>query len=191
MERLPESTLTTIKVADTPYPRQLRDRLEELAPAQVAAIGDLTLLSLRKTALFCSTHCPGDPILAACDHAARWRDEGRCVISGFHSPVEKECLRILLGGKQPIIICPARSLEGMRIRALWRDGIAQGRLLLLSPFQPVARRQSAALARQRNDFVAALADEVYIPYASPNGEIERIARLVTTWGVPLIGCAPS
>jgi len=33
------------------------------------------------------------------------------VISGFHTPAEKECLRILLRGAQPIIICPARSIE--------------------------------------------------------------------------------
>jgi len=33
-------------------------------------------------------------------HAARrMRDEGVTVISGFHSPIEKECLRILLRGK--------------------------------------------------------------------------------------------
>ena len=31
-----------------------------------------------------------------------WRDEGRCIISGFHSPIEKECLLILLRGNQPV-----------------------------------------------------------------------------------------
>lgn len=186
-----QAACATINRFAPDYPRSLFGRLGEDAPDHLVALGNTSLIGLPKTALFCSTRCPGDPILAACDRAARWREEGRCVISGFHSPVEKECLRILLGGTQPIIICPARSLEGMRIPTAWRDGIAQGRILLLSPFPPTARRQSAALARQRNDFVAALADEVYVPYASPNGEIERIARLVTTWGVPLIGGVPS
>jgi hypothetical protein len=59
-------------------------------------------------ALFCSARCPGRAILAAHDQAALWRDEGRCVVGGFHSPVEEECLRILLRGRQPVIVCPAR-----------------------------------------------------------------------------------
>jgi len=49
------------------------------------------------------------------------RDDGVTVISGFHTPVEKECLRILLRGSQPVIICPARSIEGMRIPPTWKQ----------------------------------------------------------------------
>lgn len=44
------------------------------------------------------------------------RDAGVTVIGEFHSPMEKECLNILLRGSQPIIVCPARSLENMRIK---------------------------------------------------------------------------
>lgn len=162
---------------------RLVERLSGNAPRSLTAAGSTNLLSLPKTALFCSTRCPGDPILAACDQAARWREEGRCVISGFHSPVEQECLRILLAGTQPIIICPARSLEGMRIPAPWRDGIAQGRILLLSPFPATARRQTAALCRLRNELAAALADDLYIPYATPGGSLEQLLTTARQWGL--------
>ncbi|HSV74150.1 MAG TPA: hypothetical protein VLH79_10360, partial [Chthonomonadales bacterium] len=66
--------------------------------------------------------------------AARLRDEGATVISGFHFPLERECLRVLLRGRQPIVICPARALEGMRIPAECRPAFHEERILYLSPF---------------------------------------------------------
>jgi predicted Rossmann fold nucleotide-binding protein DprA/Smf involved in DNA uptake len=108
-------TLVSIGIKEARYPAQLRERFPRIAPTHLTALGNLDLLNLPKTALFCSVRCPGSAILAAYDKAAFWRDAGCCVISGFHSPIEKECLRILLRGVQPIIICPARSLENMRV----------------------------------------------------------------------------
>ena len=99
-----------VKAADARYPARLRERLGDATPAQLTTLGNLDLLTLPKTGLFCSARCPGHVILPAYDQAARWRDAGRCIISGFHSPVEQECLRILLRGAPPIILCPARAL---------------------------------------------------------------------------------
>jgi predicted Rossmann fold nucleotide-binding protein DprA/Smf involved in DNA uptake len=78
------------------------------------------VLKGEKVALFCSARCPGDLILKAYDLAKKLRDDGVTVISGFHSPIEKECLRILLRGKQPLIICPARSLANLRVPTEWK-----------------------------------------------------------------------
>ena len=100
----------TIPRDDPRYPARLRERLGANAPGHLSALGNLDFLAHPKTALLGSARCPGDAILRAYDQAAKWRDGGRCIISGFHSPVEKECLRILLRGSQPIIICPTRSL---------------------------------------------------------------------------------
>ena len=86
-------TPLVLNVADTRYPACLRERLGTDIPPQLNAIGNLDLIALPKTALFCSPRCPGGAILRTYDQAAKWRDEGHCVISGFHSLVEKECLR--------------------------------------------------------------------------------------------------
>ena len=166
---------------DTRYPARLRERLGGDAPDQVTAVGNLDLLALPKTALFCSARCPGDAILRAYDQAAKWRDEGRCVISGFHSPVEKECLRILLRGEQPIIICPARSLENMRLPSTWKQALAIGRLLILSRFTVTHCRATADLAVRRNELVAALADEVWFAHITPGGQMQRLANTVAAW----------
>jgi hypothetical protein len=51
------------------------------------------MLAERKTALFCS-HSRAT-ILRVHDAARRMRDEGTTLISGFHSPIEQESLKIL------------------------------------------------------------------------------------------------
>src|SRR5947208_16948455 len=68
----------------------------------VSAIDSRGILSKPMLAFFCSERCPGDLIVTACDLATKLRDAAVPVISGFHSPVEKECLRILLRGMQPV-----------------------------------------------------------------------------------------
>lgn len=167
-------TPVALNATDAGYPARLRDCLASDAPAQVFALGNLSLLALPKTALFCSARCPGDSILRAYDQAAKWRDAGRCIISGFHSPVEKECLRILLRGLQPIITCPARSLP-KRVPPDWWKPLADGRLLLLSCFNKDERRITAELAARRNEFVTALADEVWFAHITPGGQMEQLA----------------
>src|SRR3990172_573600 len=130
----------TLSLDDARYPPNLRERMGDDAPAQLAALGNLDLLALPKIGLFCSVRCPGHAILTTYDQAAKWRDAGRCVISGFHSPVEKECLRILLRGRQPVIVCLARGLDGMRLPADWKKPLADNRLLILSRFPACERR---------------------------------------------------
>ncbi len=169
--------------ADGCYPAQLRERLKDDAPAELTALGNLDLLSLPKTGLFCSARCPGYVILPAYDQASRWRDAGRCIISGFHSPVERECLGILLRGSQPIILCPARSLP-QRVLAEWRQPLANGRLLILSCFTDTATRATAELATRRNEIVAALADEVWFAHITPGGQSERLTHRLTEWRIP-------
>ena len=79
-------------------------------PGVLATLGNLDILKTPSIALFCSTKCPGDLILKTYDLACAWRAARQTVIGGFHSPMEKECLRLLLRGTQPVIVCPARTL---------------------------------------------------------------------------------
>jgi predicted Rossmann fold nucleotide-binding protein DprA/Smf involved in DNA uptake len=174
-----------LSITDMRYPARLRERLGMHAPPHLTGLGSLELLALPKTALFCSNRCPGSAILSAYDQAQRWRDEGRCVIGGFHSPIEKECLKILLRGRQPIIICPARGIENMRLPKDWRDGIDNGRLLLLSAFPKNVRRPTAVFADRRNQLVAALADETAFFHITPGGKTDKLRMQVEAWGLPM------
>ncbi len=167
------------------YPNLLLARLCENAPDTLHAIGPVALLAATRTALFCSARTPGDAILRAHDAARRMRDEGLTVISGFHSPIERECLRILLRGKQPIIVCPARAMETLRIPTECRAAFDAGRVLFLSPFTKQPKRVTKDSALRRNEVVAALADEAYVAHVTAGGQAERIREMLARWGVPL------
>jgi len=174
---------STVTLTDARYPARLRERLSTEALPRLTLLGNPDILAMPKTALFCSARCPGSAILRAYDQAAHWRDAGRCIISGFHSPVEKECLRVLLRGTQPIILCPARALP-KRIPPEWQTALDAGRLLLLSAFPETETRITADLARRRNALVAALADEVCFAHITPGGQSERLTHHLTDWRVP-------
>ncbi|MBI4332710.1 MAG: hypothetical protein HY673_15680 [Chloroflexi bacterium] len=152
----------------------------------VFALGDPGILQGKKLAFFCSVKCPGEPIVRAYDFARAMRDAGIVVISGFQSPIEKDCLDLLLRGSQPVIICPARSLHGMRLTAAWKTAVEQGRLLLLSPFAEGIRRPTIELSEKRNEFVANLADQVLFAHANPGGKTEALAMKLINSGKPVL-----
>ena len=113
------------------------------------------------------------------------RDEDVTVISGFHSPIEMECLHILLRGKQPIIICPARAIEALRIPADCRSAFNAGRILFVSPFTMAPKRVTKDSALRRNELVAALADEACIPYSASGGQTAQIVEMLMAWKIPI------
>ena len=154
--------------------------------SEMAHRGNLRLLDEPLTALFCSNRCPGDLILKTYDLARALRDSGVPVIGGFQTPMERECLRLLLRGSQPVVVCPARGIDTMRIPRDWRPALDVGRLLVISPFPATHRRPTVALAAQRNDLVAALASQVFVTHAAHGGNTEAFARRLAESGKPLL-----
>lgn len=155
-------------------------------PPGTAHLGNLRLLDEPLTALFCSNRCPGDLILKTYDLARAMRESGVPVIGGFQTPMEKECLRLLLRGNQPVVVCPARGIGNMRIPRDWRPALDDGRLLVLSPFPATACRPTAQLAAQRNDLVASLASRIFIAHAAPGSKTEAFAHRLAEAGKPLL-----
>jgi predicted Rossmann fold nucleotide-binding protein DprA/Smf involved in DNA uptake len=152
----------------------------------IRAIGNLAILEKRLLGFFCSIKCPGEIILRIYDLVRALRDANVPVVSGFHSPMEKECLTLLLRGTQPVIICPARNIEKMRIPAEWKAPLTEGRLLLLSPFTGKTRRATASLAQKRNEFVAALAEKVFVAHAAPGSKTEQFCCELLRGGKSLL-----
>jgi predicted Rossmann fold nucleotide-binding protein DprA/Smf involved in DNA uptake len=140
------------------------------------AAGPLQLLNQPRIGFFCSSQCPGSIILKTLDAITRMRDEGRILISGFHSAMERECLGILLRGRQPVIWVPARSIDGMRLKPELVPAFDAGRLLILSPFPPQHKRVTVVLAQERNRFVGALADRIFVPHAAPNSRTAALCE---------------
>ena len=139
-------------------------------------IGNLDILNRNLLGFFCSVKCPGDIILKTYDLARSFRDAGIPVISGFHSPIEKDVFTFLLSGSQPLVVCPARSIGNMRIPNAWKEAIDNGRLLVLSPFKKKHKRVTASLSEQRNRMVAMLAKEAFFPYAAAGSRSKNLSQ---------------
>ena len=136
--------------------------------------GNDDLLNDKLHAVLCSKACPGDKIIEAIDLAQRWRVEKQSVISGFHTPVEKECLRIFLRGPQRIAICPARGLDPFLLPAEWQQKFKRDEMLIVSPFDSSVRRPTKETAELRTRLVLSLAQSKTIIHASSGGLIDRI-----------------
>jgi predicted Rossmann fold nucleotide-binding protein DprA/Smf involved in DNA uptake len=178
-----------IRPHDARYPSSLRLYFADRTPPTVIARGNLELLYATQhrplVALFCSVQCAESVIRQTYALAHALRDASVTVISGFHSPLEKECLRILLQGTQSVIVCPARSIERLRLPAAWRVAMEKERMVLLSSFGEAQHRPTSARALVRNQLIAALADAVVITHATPGGKSESFCHELATEGKPL------
>ncbi len=162
----------------------LYQALGRQAPSFLEAQGDLRLLRGCKLALFCSVRSPGSILSKSFDLANGLRQNLVTVMSGFHSPIEKEWFALLQRSTTPMISCPARSLEKRRLSPEERSLMAQGRYLLLN-FGISEGRITRETAFQRNLCMAAAADLVFVAYAAPGGKTEYLCEQVRKWGKPV------
>lgn len=188
---VPTLDLRSITSRDLTYPAPLKTcRAFKSAPI-LNEIGDVSLLQKPAIALFCSKQCPGDLILTTYDLAQALRDAKIPVISGFHTPIEQDCLKILLRGTQPIIHCPARSLHKMRLSPEQKQAIGENRLLLTSPFSASYPRVTAELAGKRNEMLGAISHIIFIAYAAPNSKTLVFAQSLIAAGKSVVTFASS
>ncbi len=136
-------------------------------------IGDKKLLKQPKTAFLCSRKIPATAVLKSYDWALEQREAGNCVISGFHSTIEKDVLHYLLKGTQPIILVLARGIK-KRLEPELRKPLEEGRLLIISPFDETIIRPSEDTAEVRNKLMLQLADRIVIGHASAGGNLEKL-----------------
>ena len=141
------------------------------------SLGNTDLLKLPKTAFLCSRQVPASVVLKCNDWAIEQREKKVCVISGFHSQIEKDVLHYLLKGKQPIILALARGLKE-KLEPEFEKQLEQGRLLIITPFDKSVKRVSSQNAQTRNQLMTALADQITIGYASPGGKLSKLLNTI-------------
>jgi hypothetical protein len=152
--------------------------------------GNKKILSLHKVAFLCSRRCPASIVTKSYDWAIEKRNAGVCVLSGNHSQIEKDVLHYLLKGSQPIVVALARGLK-KRVEPEFAEALSNNRLLIITPFDSSVTRVTQETANKRNDFMAELAEEVFIAYAQPEGNLEKLVgrhlkkgKKINTFDVP-------
>ncbi len=136
-------------------------------------LGNLSILKLPKTGFLCSRKVPSGIILKTYDWAIEQRDKGVCVVSGFHSKIEKDVMHYLLKGDQPLMMVLAR---GMKKR--WSEEILtelnKDRLLIITPFEQKNKRVNQQTALHRDRLITELAEKIFVPYCSPGGVLDKL-----------------
>lgn len=177
----------TIRAApDTPLYRQfLRTSRSENLPDTLLIRGLPPIPRGPRLGLVCCRRMKGTLIIAMYDYAKSLIAADGVVVGGFHSPMEKQVLELLLARHVPVIVVPARNPESMRIPQEWTAPMEEGRLTIVSGVGGRTRRPTRELALKRNLLVVALSDRVLIPYATRGGGAEQVARAVVESGKPL------
>ncbi|MEJ5316529.1 MAG: hypothetical protein WBJ36_12270 [Tenuifilum sp.] len=137
--------------------------------------GNEELLKLEKTAFLCSRKVPASVVLKCYDWAIEQREQGNCVISGFHSQLEKDVLYYLLKGKQPIIIALARGLKE-KVEPEFKTPLEQGRILIITPFNKTVKRVTEQTAEIRNKMMIELADTITVGFVKKGGNLDMLLK---------------
>ncbi|GAB5461081.1 MAG: hypothetical protein HoeaKO_11720 [Hoeflea alexandrii] len=77
----------------------------------------------------------------------------------------------------------ARGMSALRLPTAQKKALDDGRLTISSPFPANEKRVTAALARERNRFVAALADELVFAHVSERGSLDALRNEARRWNV--------
>ena len=182
IERWQARAIWVVSRADAEYPRRLKARLREDAPAVLYGCGDMALLETGGLAVVGSRHVDDaliDYTITIGRLAAR---AGSTLVSGGAKGIDQASMRGALeaGGKVCGVL--ADSLEKTTMNREHRNLLLDGQLVLISPYDPSAGF-NVGNAMQRNKLIYALADASLVVSSDLNkggtwtGAVEQLDKL--------------
>ena len=138
-------------------------------------IGNKQILNNSLTAFLCSDKYSSKSVLLSYDWAVKMKNEKKCVISGFHSKLERDVLDILLKGNSPIIIALGRCIYKNVPKKLV-EHIRANRLLIISEFDDSIIFPNKVTDEARNRKIIEMSDEVVIGHVNKGGMLDNILK---------------
>lgn len=124
-------------------------------------LGNKELLNMQKVGFLASRKISTLSVLPALDWAMQVsKQRDIAIVSGFHSLMECNVLKLLLQGQCGIIIVLARGMY-RKLPKQYEEAMNQNRLLIISYEKETITRVSEESAHNRNERVRELADEMY------------------------------
>ncbi len=182
VERWNARAIWVISRADSRYPKRLKARLKEDAPPLLYGCGDIALLEKGGLAVVGSRHVD-DEVISFTETVGRLSAEAhRTVVSGGAKGIDRAAMHgaLLAGGDVAGVM--ADSLERAALARDNREPLMEGRLVLVSPYDPAAGF-NVGHAMQRNKLIYALADAALVVTSDFEkggtwaGAIEQLERL--------------
>ena len=182
VERWQTRSIWVVSRADAHYPRRLKARLREDAPALLYGCGDISLLEQGGLAVVGSRQVDDALIDYTLEIGRLTAKAGKPLISGGAKGIDQTAMRGALeqGGKVCGVL--ADSLEKTALNRDHRNLLLDGGLVLASPYDPNAGF-NVGNAMQRNKLVYALADAALVVNAETNkggtwaGAVEQLSKL--------------
>lgn len=168
--------------ADPEYPQRLKSRLGYDSPAVLYGCGEITALDGGGLAVVGSRHVD-DALIEYTERIGEMAARaGRPLVSGGARGIDQAAMRGALhaGGRVTGVL--ADSLERQAMRREHRNMVLDGRLVLISPYDPNAGF-NVGHAMQRNKLIYALADAALVVSAEVNkggtwaGATEQLQKL--------------
>lgn len=181
IERWQARAIWVVSRADANYPRRLKVRLREDAPAVLYGCGDIGLLDTGGLAVVGSRHVDEvliDYTMAIGQLAAH---AGRSIVSGGAKGIDQAAMRGALESGGRVCAVLADNLEKMAMHREYRNALLDGQLVLSSPYDPSAGFH-VGHAMQRNKLIYALADAALVVSSDLgkggtwSGAIEQLAK---------------
>ena len=157
VERWQARAIWVVSRADEQYPRRLKARLREDAPAVLYGCGDISLLESGGLAVVGSRNADDALIDYTMEVGRTAARAGEMIVSGGARGIDQAAMRGALqaGGRASVVL--ADSLEKAAMNREHRNFLIDGELVLVSPYDPGARFY-VGNAMQRNKLIYALAD---------------------------------
>ncbi|MCK6522002.1 DNA-processing protein DprA [Myxococcota bacterium] len=182
VERWAARSIWVCSRADARYPRRLRAALRHAAPPILYGCGDAELLEAGGLAVVGSRDVNETLLKYAEDVGALAARSGVALVSGGARGVDQAGMRgaLLADGRAVGVL--ADSLGRVAVSADTRAALRDGRLVLVSPYDPTAGF-NVGHAMQRNKLIYALSDAALVVNAEVGkggtwaGAVEQVSRL--------------
>jgi predicted Rossmann fold nucleotide-binding protein DprA/Smf involved in DNA uptake len=142
----------------------------------------MTFSCTYKTAFLASRTISSDSVLKCYDWATEQKKLGRCVVSGFHSKLEKDVLHFLLKTQTPTILVLGRA-PYKKLPQEFEEAIAGGLLQIISVSN--SHRQTKETAKSRNEYIISIADEIVFASLNEQSSLYPLYIQVKTLNKPV------
>jgi len=157
VERWNARAIWVISRADSRYPKRLKARLKEDAPPLLYGCGEIAVLEKGGLAVVGSRHVD-DELIDFTENVGRLAAKAhRTVVSGGAKGIDRAAMHGALQEGGDVAGVMADSLERAALARDNREPLMEGRLVLISPYDPAAGF-NVGHAMQRNKVIYALAD---------------------------------
>lgn len=182
VDRWKQRAIWVVSRADPEYPRRLKARLRSQAPAVLYGCGEVGALDEGGLAVVGSRHVHEELVQYATEIGSLAARADRPIVSGGARGIDQAAMRGALEAGGRVCGVLTDSLERQVLTREHRDLLLEGRLVLVSPYDPNAGFNRGH-AMQRNKIVYALADAALVVSSDVEkggtwaGAIEQLRKL--------------